>query len=129
MTESSFGSLWWHPFSITFRGAPVEESLADSDISGFGISEVDETHTGTLLGVLPESRCFEALLANGHVVHGKVDDDVHDIGTFKHHWENEEASLTFRVARAPRCSRYILTGAESLLGKEVGEPTSSEHNQ
>lgn len=106
-------------FAVAFRDRQVRfdsdaqvkrvvESLAESDIS-----EIDETHTGTLLGVLPESRRFEARLADGQVVQGKVDRAVPDIGTFKLRWENQEASLAFRVVRVRTRSRYILTGAES----------------
>lgn len=106
-------------FAVAFRDRQVRfdsdaqvkrvvESLAESDIS-----EVDEPHTGTLLRVLPESRRFEARLANGQVVQGKVDRAVPDIGTFKQRWENQEASLAFRVVRVRTRSRYILTGAEA----------------
>lgn len=90
----------------------VVESLAESDIS-----EVNETHRGTLLGVLPESRRFEVRLTGGQVVHGKVDRAVQDIGTFKQRWENHEASLAFRVVHVRTRSRYILTGAEALEQK------------
>ena len=86
----------------------VVESLAESDIS-----EADETHTGTLLGVLPESRRFEARLADGQAVHGKVDRAVPDIATFKQRWENQAASLAFRVVRVRTRSRHILTGAKA----------------
>ena len=106
-------------FAVAFRDRKVRfdsdvqvkrvvESLAESDIS-----EENETHTGTLIGLLPESRRFEARLSDGQVVQGKVDRAVPDIGTFKLRWENQEASLAFRVVRVRTRSRYILTGAES----------------
>lgn len=99
----------------------VVQSLAEADIS-----EVDETHTGTLLGVLPESRRFEARLADGQVVHGKVDRTVPDIGTFKQRWENQRASLAFRVVRVRTRSRYILTGAEAQTDNGTEGATGPE---
>lgn len=87
----------------------VIESLADSDIS-----EHDEQHTGTIIGVLPTSRRFEAKLEDGSVVHGKVDRSVMDINDFKAKFENQKAKLEFRVIRVRTQSRYILTGAALL---------------
>ena len=106
-------------FAVTFldrqvrfdRDAQVKrvvESLADSDIS-----EDKETFTGTILGVLPESRRFEARLAAGQVVQGKVDRNVPDLAAFKQRWENREVNLTFRVVRVRTRRRYILIGAEA----------------
>lgn len=107
-------------FAVAFRNKKVRfdtdaqvkrvvESLAESDIS-----ETDETHNGTLLGVLPESRRFEARLADGSLVRGRVDRSVTDIADFKRHWENREVHLTFRVVRVRTRSRYILTDAVAL---------------
>jgi hypothetical protein len=104
-------------FAVSFREKQVRfdsdaqvkrviESLADSDIS-----EDDEQHTGTIIGLLPKSRRFEAKLADGKVVQGKVDRSVTDISGFKAKWENRKAKLEFRVVRVRTRSRYILTGA------------------
>ena len=88
----------------------VIEALADADIS-----ETDEMHYGTLLGVLPESRRFEARLS-GKVVSGKVDRSVTDIPAFKQRWENQTALFVFRVVRVRTRSRYILTSVEPADG-------------
>lgn len=84
----------------------VIESLADSDIS-----ENDEQHAGMIIGLLPKSRRFEAKLADGSIIQGKIDRTMMDISDFKAKWENRKAKLTFRVVRVRTRSRYILTGA------------------
>jgi hypothetical protein len=84
----------------------VMTSLAESDIS-----EDRETLGATLLGVLPESRRFEARLADRKVVQGTIDRAVADIDAFKARWENKEARLEFRVVRVRSRTRYVLTGA------------------
>jgi len=101
----------------------VVESLTDSDIS-----EEEEAHTGTLLGVLPESRRFEARLADGSVVQGKVDRSLSNITAFKQTWENHVATLVFRVVRVRSRSRTILTAATPLTdggSREDVEPTET----
>ena len=106
-------------FAVAFRDKKVRfdtkeqvrrvvESLRDTDIS-----QADETHKGTLQGFLPEAREFEARLADGKLVKGRVDRTVSDIATFKQRWENVEATLSFRVVRVRTRSRYILTGAHA----------------
>ena len=104
-------------FAVAFGGEEVRfdrpeqvrqvvASLADGDIS-----EENEEHGGTLLGVLPESRRFEARLADGKVILGKVDRSVADIGELKTAWVDREAILHLRVIRVRSRTRYILTGA------------------
>lgn len=104
-------------FAVAFEGRQVRldteaqvrrvvDSLADEDIS-----ENNETHAGTLLGVLPESRAFEARLTDGAIIHGKIDRAVHDIIGFKAQWEGNEASLALRVIRVRANRRFVLTGA------------------
>ena len=99
----------------------VMKSLAESDIS-----EDSQTHIGTLLGVLPESRRFEARLADGQVVHGKVDRSISDIAALKQRWENQEARLALRVVRVRTRSRSILTGAKPLTDDGTAGPAKAE---
>jgi hypothetical protein len=87
----------------------VVDALKDEDIS-----EDDETHTGTLLGVLPHSRDFEARLHDGALVRGKVDRGLGELSVFKQTWESVEACLRFRVVHVRTNRRYVLTAAAAL---------------
>lgn len=87
----------------------VTAALADSDIS-----DEEVTLTGTVIGVLPESRRFEARLATGEVLSGKIPRAIPDVPGFKRQWENVEASLTFRVTRVRVQRRYNLVAASEL---------------
>lgn len=105
-------------FAVAFRGRQlrfddieqakrVVASLAEADIS-----EELQTHVGTVLGVLPESRRFEARLEGGELLQGKVDRSVADIAAFKKRWDGEAARLSFRVVGVRSQRRHVLTGAE-----------------
>lgn len=107
-------------FAAAFEGKQVQfdddvqvrrvvEALNDDDIS-----EDTEILSGILLGMLPQSREFEARLADNTVLKGKVDRGIDDISAFKTSWESVEASLHFRVIRVRATRRYVLTGAEAL---------------
>ncbi|MCW8138430.1 MAG: hypothetical protein KIT58_05940 [Planctomycetota bacterium] len=84
----------------------VIEALADADIS-----EKVEQHVGTILGLLPESRRYEARLADGRVLQGKVDRSVADIGVLKATWESRPATLRFRVIHVRTRRRFVLLAA------------------
>ena len=93
----------------------VVESLAASDIS-----EEPETYAGVILGVLPESRRFEARVAEKGVIQGKVGLEVADLLAFKQQWEGKAASLHFRVVRVRSRERFVLTGAEAPPAPAAG---------
>ena len=86
----------------------VVDALKEEDIH-----EDSEAQEGTLLGVLPESRQFEARLADGRLVRGKVDRNVEDISAFKAKWEDQAAILHFRVITVRANRRWVLTQATS----------------
>ena len=92
----------------------IVDSLKDDDISEDG-----EEHLGTLLGILPDSRQFEAQLATGRILHGKVDRSV-DIAAFKAKWESVEARLKLRVVRVRANRRYFLVDAQEKDAFENG---------
>lgn len=71
--------------------------------------EDEASHIGTILGILPQSRDFEARLEDGRIIRGTVARAVEDIAAFKQQWENVQASLHFRGVRTNRC--HVLTGA------------------
>lgn len=104
-------------FAVAFRGkqvrldAPEQVRRVMATLAESNISEQDETHQGTLLGVLPASRRFEARLAERGVVSGRVGQEVADIAAFKGQWENKEAQLTVRVVRFRSRIRYVLLDA------------------
>ncbi|MGM0575151.1 MAG: hypothetical protein ACQEXJ_05410 [Myxococcota bacterium] len=85
----------------------VVEALEDEDISE---DEIEET--GTLLGVLPESRRFECRLADGRVISGTLDRAIADVGELKRDYEDREAVLTFREIRVRSHTRYALIAAQ-----------------
>lgn len=106
--------------AMTFEGRRVQfddeaqvrrvvESLKDEDID-----QEDETHEGTLTGILPHSRKFEAQLKSGALIEGRIDRSLSEIGEFKKRWENVKAELSFRVVRVRANRRYVLTGAASI---------------
>lgn len=103
-------------FDDETRARRVVDSLKDEDIS-----EDDEQHVGVLLGVLPQSREFEAQLDDGTLIRGKIHRNVEDIAEFKQRWENESAWLHFRVIRVRVNRRHILTSASSLTPTEFSE--------
>lgn len=107
-------------FAVAFQGEQVRfdrpeqvrrvmDSLAETNIS-----EEVETQIGTLEGLLPRARSFEAKLADGQELRGQVDRVIPDLKAFKRHWEDREAQLSFRVIRVRTRTRYVLTGAEAL---------------
>lgn len=87
----------------------VVTSLAASDIS-----EEEQEHEGTIIGMLPKSRRFEAEMSDGSIIQGKLDRSIDDIAAFKSSWEGQLASLAFRVIRVRTRERFILTGANPL---------------
>lgn len=93
----------------------VVTALAETDIS-----ERNESIEGTLLGVLPESRLFEARLHHGELVKGKVDRSVDDISELKEQWENKPAQLRLSIVQVRTQQRFRLVGIEEVGGE--GEP-------
>lgn len=110
-------------FAIGFRDQQVlfdnNEQLqkAIDALSESDISENEESHVGTLIGVLPAARRFEAKLPKGQLLEGIVDRSVPDINAFKADWENVEAKLSFRVLRVRNRTKYILHEATALEGE------------
>lgn len=80
-------------------------ALDDGDIG-----EDEEQQTGTLLGLLPKSREFEATLTTGADIRGKIDRAV-DIAALKALPEGQPLTLSLRVVRVRDRRRYILTAA------------------
>lgn len=86
----------------------VVRSLDDADLT-----EKMETHPGVIVGILPQSRAFEAVLQDGGFLRGKVSRAVDDVLAFKKAWENREALLQVRVVKVRDSRRYVLEGATS----------------
>lgn len=93
----------------------VLKSLAESDVS-----ESEEMFSGTLLGLLPEAREFEARLSDNSVVRGKVENSVSDIEALKA-WVGKEAQLFFSVVRVRENKRYILRNIRTSAEHSDGE--------
>lgn len=113
-------------FTATFEGKQVRfddddqvrrvmEALAENDIS-----EERELRSGTLLGILPEAREFEARLDDGTIVRGKIHGSVEPLMEVKAAWENKPASLRLRIVRVRTTRRYELMGVGSSEGGEQG---------
>ncbi len=85
----------------------VVDSLNDEDIS-----EEIEAVAGTLIGVLPHSREFEARLRDGAIIRGKFDATLTETAKLKQRWEDEPALLRLRVVRVRSTRRYVLLGVE-----------------
>jgi hypothetical protein len=89
----------------------VVAALAENDIS-----EIPETHIGTLIGLLPKSRQFEAQIPsmNNNVIKGIIDrkaiDSDHELKAIRS-LVDKEAKLEFRVVRVRTRTRYVLTNA------------------
>lgn len=91
-------------------------ALDDKDI---GEDDMDET--GTLLGLLPKSREFEATLSTGADIRGKLDRAV-DVAALKALPEGQPLALSLRVVRVRNHRRYILTAATLAPAPEAPAP-------
>jgi len=79
-------------------------------LDGENISETVQALSATIQGILPKARVFEARLADGEVVKGKIDRSLPDIQAFKALVENTTTLLRFRVVNVRANRRYVLMG-------------------
>src|SRR5690606_21335715 len=102
-------------FAAEFEGRRVSLDSADAvqrvvdALREEDIMEEERAIDGELLGVLPESREFEARLASGQVVRGKLDRAIRNVAAFKKQWENQPGVLLLRVTSVRSNERYSLT--------------------
>lgn len=74
------------------------------------ISELEQTLTATVLGILPNGRQFEARLESGELIKGKVDRSLSDLAEFKVSVENQTKPLRFSIVTVRSNRRYVLLG-------------------
>ena len=79
-------------------------------LDGDNINETIQTLSATIQGILPDARVFEARLAAGEVVKGKIDRSLPNIQDFKVMVENTTTLLQFRVVNVRSNRRYVLMG-------------------
>jgi hypothetical protein len=79
-------------------------------LDGANINETFQTLSATIQGILPDARVFEAKLAAGEVVKGKIDRSLPNIQDFKAMVENTTTLLQFRVVNVRSNRRYVLMG-------------------
>jgi hypothetical protein len=79
-------------------------------LDGDNINETFQTLPATIQGILPDARVFEAKLAAGEVVKGKIDRSLPNIQDFKAMVENATTLLQFRVVNVRSNRRYVLMG-------------------
>jgi len=79
-------------------------------LDGDNINETIQTLSATIQGILPDARVFEAKLAAGEVVKGKIDRSLPNIQDFKAMVENTTTLLQFRVVNVRSNRRYVLMG-------------------
>ena len=79
-------------------------------LDGDNINETVKTLPATIQGILPDARIFEAKLAAGEVVKGKIDRSLLNIQDFKAMVENTTTLLQFRVVNVRSNRRYVLMG-------------------
>lgn len=79
-------------------------------LDGKYINETVQVLSATVQGILPKARVFEARLAAGEVVKGKIDRSLADIQSFKALVENRAALLRFRIVNVRANRRYVLMG-------------------
>jgi hypothetical protein len=79
-------------------------------LDGANINETFQTLPATIQGILPKARVFEAVLATGEVVKGKIDRSLPDIQDFKAMVENTTTLLQFRVVNVRSNRRFVLMG-------------------
>lgn len=89
----------------------VVDSLKSEDIH-----EEDVEHIGTIIGILPESRAFEARLSieGETLVKGVIGRSVNDVFAFKDRYEGIRARLVMRVVSVRTRRRHVLVAAEPL---------------
>lgn len=103
-------------FAAEFDGTRVRldnerDVAAVVSVLSEGVKEEEADFQGRIIGVLPESRDFEARLDDGRVIKGNVDRNVPDIKALKSEFEEREATLRLRVVTVRTSERFSLLGA------------------
>lgn len=93
----------------------ILEALDESSIS-----DVEQTLTATVQGILPDARQFEARLESGEVIKGKIDRSLTELPEFKASVENQSKPLRFRIVTVRSNRRYVLLGYPG----DEGDPPS-----
>lgn len=79
-------------------------------LDGKYINETVQALSATIQGILPKARVFEARLADGEVIKGKIDRSLPDVQAFKALVENKTMVFRFRVVSVRANRRYVLMG-------------------
>jgi hypothetical protein len=87
----------------------VVDGLAEQDVE-----ETEVSWEATVVGVLPHGRQFEAELADGSLVKGKVDRGLGPLTDFKAAWEGRPALLVMRRVQLRQNVRHVLVRAKAL---------------
>lgn len=105
--------------SIEFSGRRArltsEESVSRvfSSLSADHVSEIETTEGGVIIGILPDSRQFEARLeGSDDVTKGKLDRRIQDVEGFAAMWLNKPAMLSLRKVTARSRTRFVLDDAK-----------------
>ena len=87
----------------------VVDALRDDDLS-----EEETQLIGTITGILPAARRFEALLESGGIINGKLDRSLLDVESFKRTWVDKKGRLALRETRVRQSRRFVMLGASPI---------------